>query len=245
VQTQVTSLNNTGTTVGFWSNSNNGVGLDANFGFVDSGGTFTNVNNPATPTTGLTFNQLLGVNDSNTAVGFYIDAAGINHGYTYNILTNTFSANIDDPNGTSTTAAAINNAGEIAGFYVDAGGLMHGFLDNGGTFTTVNAPGAVDTTLLGLNDLGQAVGDEVDAMGQMHGLIFNSLSDAFQVLDDPNGVGTTTLNGVNDNSSIVGFYVGGDDFTHGLLATTPEPGSLALVGSGLGRLALRRRRKAA
>ena len=44
VQTQVTGLNNMGTTVGFWSNSNNGVGLDSNFGFTDVGGTFTNVN---------------------------------------------------------------------------------------------------------------------------------------------------------------------------------------------------------
>jgi hypothetical protein len=35
VQTQVTGLNNRGVTVGFWSNTNMGVGMDANFGWVD------------------------------------------------------------------------------------------------------------------------------------------------------------------------------------------------------------------
>ena len=42
VQTQVTGINNIGTTVGFWSDTNLGSG-DNNFGFTDVGGTFTNV----------------------------------------------------------------------------------------------------------------------------------------------------------------------------------------------------------
>ena len=44
LQAQVTGLNNIGTTVGFYSNTNNGIGLDANSGFVNQGGTFTTVN---------------------------------------------------------------------------------------------------------------------------------------------------------------------------------------------------------
>jgi hypothetical protein len=56
VQTQVTGINNIGTTVGFYSLTNMGVGLDSNFGFTDVGGTFTNVNNPNTATTPPTFN---------------------------------------------------------------------------------------------------------------------------------------------------------------------------------------------
>jgi len=99
VQTQVTGLNNVGTTVGFWSNTNNGIGMDSNFGFVEQGGTFTPVDNPNTAVTPPTFNQLLGVNDGNIAVGFYTDGAGVTHGYTYNIATMTFSADINDPMG--------------------------------------------------------------------------------------------------------------------------------------------------
>ncbi|HTA47604.1 MAG TPA: hypothetical protein VK789_34425 [Bryobacteraceae bacterium] len=247
VQTQVTGLNNVGTTVGFWSDTNLGIGLDSNFGFVDLGGTFTSVNDPGTATTPPVFNQLLGVNDGNIAVGFYTDAAGNTHGYTYNIAANTFSANIDDPlaNG-STTAAAINNAGEIAGFYTNASGATVGFLDNGGSFEPVTAPGAVDTSLLGLNNKGEAVGFDIDGAGNMHGIICNTATLACVQADDPNGIGTTTFNGVNDNGQIVGFYVNGDGNTIGVAANpTPEPGYfLVLFGALTGLVIIRFRRRA-
>lgn len=234
VQTQVTGINNAGTTVGFWSDTNMGGGTDNNFGFTDVGGTFTEVNHPGGPSTGLFTDQLLGVNNSNTAVGFYVDAGGATHGYTYNIGTMTFSGNIDDPNGVgATTAAAINNNGQIAGFYVGLDGNMHGFFDNGGTFTTINAPGAMDTVLLGLNDFGEAVGVQTLASGALDGLICDAFTGTCQTLDDPNGIGTTTFNGVNDRGQIVGFYVNGEGNTIGLLADVPEPASLLLLAGGL------------
>ena len=119
VQTQVTGLNNVGTTVGFFSNTN--TGTDSNVGFVKMGTAFVPVMNPNTGTTAPMVNQLLGVNDQNLAVGFYTDAMGVTHGYTYDIMNAAFSANIDDPNAFNTTAAAINNDGLIVGFYTDGG----------------------------------------------------------------------------------------------------------------------------
>ena len=245
VQTQVTGLNNIGTTVGFWSDTNMGVGMDNNFGFVNLGVSFINVNNPGTGTTPPVVNQLLGVNDGNIAVGFFTDAAGDTHGYTYNIASNTFSANIDDPNAVgNTTAAAINNAGQIAGFYTDAAGDSHGFIDIGGTFTTLDAAGAMNTSLLGLNNLGEAVGFDVDAAGLMHGIVCNTSTLACMEVDDPNGIGTTTFNGVNDKGQIVGFYVNGNDNTIGLLANpVPEPSMFLLVSVGLLGFGIVRRRQ--
>jgi hypothetical protein len=142
-QTQVVGINNDSspTTVGFWvDNAGNNVG------FVHQGSTFTSISDPNTPT-GSGFNQLLGVNNNNVAVGFYIDANGNSQAYSYNIATAAFAA-IKLPsrfNPVMTTATGINNAGEISGYYVDAAGNVHGFLDNGGTFSSFDDPSGLGT----------------------------------------------------------------------------------------------------
>ena len=248
-QTQVTGLNNIGTTVGFFSDTNKGVGLDNNFGWVNVGGTFTEANDPfastfTSPAGPLFTDQLLGVNDSNVAVGFYVDDNGNTHGYTYNIGTKT-STTIDDPNATpgTTTAAAINNAGNIAGFATNPGtGTTEGFLDIGGTFSFVNVPGSSSTMLLGLNNTGEAVGVTTFGMS-MFGILCNTATLACTEFSDPNEVGTTTFNGLNDNGKIVGFYVNGAGNTIGLVASVPEPSMFLLSGCGVLLIGLLRRRR--
>ena len=125
VQTQVTGLNNNGVTVGFYSGTNNGPPNDANYGFwTNNPHVFTSVQDPFTPpaTKALPTNQLLGINNSGTAVGFFVSANGNSHGYTFNTNTAKFSAPINAPGAVSTTTAAIDNAGDLAGFFTDAGG---------------------------------------------------------------------------------------------------------------------------
>jgi hypothetical protein len=260
VQTQMTAVNGNGTTfTGYTYPTNNGVAVDFQFGFYEQGGVFTMVNNPKTPNCGatpdpcdsgvITENQLIGVNNANLAVGFYNDIHGVSHGYTYDIATKTFSADINDPNASTTiggtVTAAINNSDEIAGFYTDTSGNIDGFLDVGGTFTTVDAPGSTETELLGLNDKGIADGFTVIDDVQ-HGLLFDSLTDTFTILDPP-GSTATTLNGLNDAGQLVGFYVDAAGNTDGLLANpVPEPSTwlMILAGfAGLGGLGFRRSRR--
>jgi len=121
VQTQVVGITPLGstTTVGFYVDGNGN-----NIGFVDTNGIFTSVTDPLTPATTPSVNQLLGVNDNNTAAGFYVNGSGAAQGYTYNILTTAFTS-ITLPgsfNAVSTTVTDINDAGVITGFYTDAGG---------------------------------------------------------------------------------------------------------------------------
>jgi hypothetical protein len=85
IQTQVIGINDLGTTVGFWSNQNTASMTNDNFGFYAWGGHFHSVNFPTRNNASPPVNQLLGVNDENVAVGFYTDAKGNNHGYTYSI----------------------------------------------------------------------------------------------------------------------------------------------------------------
>lgn len=253
-QTQITALNDIGTRTGYTYPTNLGVAFDFQFGFYERGGAFTMVNNPKTPDCGvlgacdsgvITENQLIGVNNANLAVGFYNDRHGDSHGYTYDIATKTFSADINDPLAVSTVTAAINNSDEIAGFFTDSAGVTHGFIDNGGVFSTVDPAGSTETQLLGLNDKGIADGFAIIG-GVQHGILFDSLTDTFTMLD-PLGSTATTLNGINDAGDVVGFFVDAKGNTDGALGTpVPELSTwlMMLAGfAGLGGLGLRRARR--
>ena len=217
VQTQVTGLNNRGVTVGFWSNTNMGAGMDANFGWVDVNGRFRNADFPTGDSASPVTDQLLGVNDSDIAVGFFADARGNNHGYEYNINTGRFSSVVDPQNqGASLQATAINDRGDIAG---NIG--SDGFLLRHGHLTELAVPGASATMALGVSNFDEVVGTYMVGSGssaQMHGFTWQP-GRGFTSIDDPHGIGTTTINGVNDFGQLVGFYVDANGNTDGFLAT--------------------------
>jgi hypothetical protein len=212
VQTQVTGLNNSGDTCGFWVDANGN-----NFGFIEWNGVFTSYKNPHTGKG--TVNQLLGINDAGIAVGFYTDAGGVNHGYTVNQATGKFTA-VVPTNGSNVIASGINNAGDVVGFETTGSGNVDGWLRKGKKFTSFSFPGSNNTSPLGVNKNDEIVGFFVDSASAMHGFTLTTpLTDAkFKLVDDPNGKGTTTINGLNDKAQLVGFYVDGAGNTDGFLA---------------------------
>ena len=222
VQTQVTGLNNRGVTVGFWSDMNNASMSNDNFGFVDVDGHFRNADFPTGAPASPPVDQLLGVNDSDMAVGFYTDESGNNHGYEYNIGDSRFST-VTDPAApdASLTAAAINDRGDVAGFYANpSSGNTDGFLKAHGQFIDLAVPGASSTMALGVNGSDEVVGVYVpgDNAQALDGFIWTP-QHGFTTLDDPHGLGTTTINGVNDLGQVVGFYVDANGNTDGFVAT--------------------------
>jgi len=219
VQTQVTGLNNRGVTVGFWSSMNNASQVNDNHGFVDVGGHFRTADFPTGSPAVPPVDQLLGVNDSNVAVGFYTDAAGNNHGYEYDINSGRFGT-VTEAGVTSLTAAAINNRGDVAGFYTNPGnGSTDAFVKfENRTFIDLAVPGAASTMALGVNNYDEVVGVYSDAAGNMHGFTWTPRH-GFTTVDNPHGLGTTTINGVNDHGQLVGFYLDANGNTDGFLAT--------------------------
>jgi len=90
-------------------------------------------NVPGEPGATFVFSQILGINDSGIAVGYYGDSTTSQHGFFYNTITGAYMF-LDDPaeqfdNGVEITQiTGINNSGEIAGFYSDASGVFDGFV---------------------------------------------------------------------------------------------------------------------
>jgi probable HAF family extracellular repeat protein len=217
-QTQVTGINNADRTVGFWADANGD-----NFGFVDHDGTFTDVVDPNAPKSAPgapTVQQLLGINDKDVAVGFYTDANGNNHGFTYDVKSGSFDA-FAIAGFDSTTTTAINNKGDLAGF-VTVNGNDVAFLQDGKTLDWLSGPkGAVSVQALGVNNEDQVVGSFTDGNGATHGFLWDKGSNSYTTIDDPNGVkgktAMTVVNGINDKGQLVGFYLDTHGNTDGML----------------------------
>jgi hypothetical protein len=220
VQTQATGINNAGLTTGFWSDTNLGGG-DANFAFLRTPlahGKFTYISaiDPATASAPRV-SQALGINNSNVVAGFYADAAGTTHAYTYALATGTYTA--FSPPGLATAMTGINDSGTTSGFATNAKQTTFGFVRSasGGVLTYFHVPQSFNTQLLGINNSGIAVGFYVDANNITHGLYYVASTGAWVKVDDPNGVGGTVVNGINNKNQLVGFYTDAAGNVHGMI----------------------------
>ncbi len=166
-------INNNGLIVGFYlGNDGQTHGFQANVAnAVSNILTGTAIADPTIPVVpgepGATFvfSQILGVNDTGIAVGYYGDSTTSQHGFLYNTTTGAYTF-LDDPSlgfnaGVEVTQiTGINNSGEISGFYTDASGVAHSFVGCPvgtvcpGFGTSVPEPGALSLFSVGLATLG-------------------------------------------------------------------------------------------
>ncbi|MBZ5663202.1 MAG: hypothetical protein LAO30_01225 [Acidobacteriia bacterium] len=212
-QTQVIGINNDPFKVsGFYVSKHKTVG------FTDYQGTFTSVAFPKK-----SFNQLLSQNDYGQAAGYYstkADGSGPDTAYVFDEDGGVFEA-FTIPGSVSAQATGINNASSVCGFFVDAAGVNHGWLRILGHFHVLDYPGSTGTQALGLNNKGLVVGFWTDTSGNTHGFVYTVATQSFVSVDDPSGIGSTVVNGINDNGVLVGFY-GAAPLNSGFVASPQE-----------------------
>jgi len=174
-----------------------------------SGYSFTTLNDQADPT----FNQLLGINDHATIVGYFGSGTPANlhpnKGYQLNNLYNQANyINENFPGSQQTQVVGINNHGVTVGFWVDANGDNFGFVEQHGQFTSVSNPHSNATTpfdqLLGVNDHGVAVGFYNDAAGNSHGYSYDIETGYIHGVHIP-GATSVVATAINNAGSISGF----------------------------------------
>jgi len=104
-------------------------------------------------------------------VGYYIDTAGILHGY-YRDANGALHFPIDPSGSVQTILFGDNDRNWVVGRYADASGVTHGlFFTAPNNFFTFDYPGSTFTSLNGINDQGNICGRYVDASGIAHGII--------------------------------------------------------------------------
>jgi hypothetical protein len=136
--------------------------------FLNIGGTLTEFSVPnATATLAYQLNR------TNQSCGYYIDSAGVTHGY-WRDTNGTIHAPIDPTGSTGTIVFGNNDKNLIVGRYSDAAGATHGFLfsPKNNRFLIYDQPGATFTSLNGINRNNTITGRYTDPnTGIDHGLI--------------------------------------------------------------------------
>ncbi|HEY7243386.1 MAG TPA: Ig-like domain-containing protein [Xanthobacteraceae bacterium] len=164
--------------------------------FVYDDGSFAIINDPSAGNNSSGTNRYEGtyaksINDKGQIVGYYIDSAGIWHGF---LDDNGVFTDIDAAPGATNVATGIDNNGQIIGYYLDGSGY-HGFLDDNGVFTNIDAGGF--TIPAGINNDGDITGYG----GSYGGFLYSNGS--FTAVNDP--LGYSFDQGINDFDQIVGY----------------------------------------
>ena len=191
--------------------------LDVYGGFFLSGTTFTEYTFP-------TANKYLtGIND----VGDFCGTSDLLDNWSGFLVLGDGSGASNWYIGSITEANAVNIHKGIVGDYTDEFDFrVHGYLKDthipfGRFMQPVDYPGSSDTYLLGLNGGGRViVGKYVDNAGATHGLILQR-PDAWTTYDYPGAI-ETSLNGINNNKVISGYYADSSGVRHGFIGKVHE-----------------------
>ncbi len=182
---------------------------------------FETLDNPAD----LTFNQLLGINNSSVIAGYFGVGSSTHPNKGYTLVPPSTYANENFPGSTQTQVVGINNNASpiTVGFWIDGSGNNFGFVEQGGTFTTVSDPNAATgqtvTQLLGVNDNNIAAGFYLDMNGYAQAFTYSIAGNSFTPVTLPSSYNAvqTTATGINNAGVVSGFYTDSSGNTHGFI----------------------------
>jgi hypothetical protein len=213
--TTLYDINGFGDITGRYINSNHEA-----HSFVLRGGTFTPIDDPASPRGRGYGTQADSINDAGDIVGDFTDEKFGVHGF---VLHDGTYTTIDAPHAehglyVGTHAFGINDAGDIVLHTQPGQRIFEGYLLRDGRFKKINDPQGVGGTVVsGINAAGVIVGQWLDGNGVSHGMVY--CKGIFTTHDDPNGVGGlgTGLQKINAEGDIAGWYTDAHNHDHGFL----------------------------
>lgn len=173
----------------------------------------------------LTFNQLLGINDSNVIAGYFGSGQPGHPNKGYLLFPPYGQANYVNenfPHSAQTQVTGLNNRGLQVGFFVNKKGANFGFYAIHHTqfhkveFPTKNNAKPHFEQLLGINDNSIAVGFYNDSHGTAHGYSYNIHTGQFHIIK-VSGDTNVTAAAINNLGDVAGFATSGAATTEGFL----------------------------
>jgi hypothetical protein len=233
---QLLGINNDGIIVGYFGSGaaghpNKGYVLLPPFAQRD----FFNENFPGSAQT-----QVIGINDHEATVGFWVNKAGANFGF-YSVNGRLITA--DFPTGTPAKPPVdqllgVNNHNVAVGFFTNSGGQNRGYTYNINTkkFARVLVPGAAglgpSLTAAGINNAGAITGF-YNKTATVVDAFLKTANGHFTTIAFP-GASSTEAFGVNDSGEVVGQYTvgtGNAAVTHGFTWRAGQFVSVDIAGA--------------
>jgi len=225
--TQLLGINDHGIIAGY--HGDEGTEMTPNKGFTlriaDNQNNFTDENFPGSVQT-----QVIGINNADDTVGFWVDNNNVQHGFIK--LHDKEAENVDLPGTTNNNLLGINNKDQAAGFYTDAAGMQHGYVrEKDGSFLVPALP-SPSNQVTGINDKGTEVGFLQQVAGGTTSTGF-ILKDGKLTELRAFGSSNTMALGVNNSDDVVGTYVDANGVTKGFVYDNGKYESIEMQGAQL------------
>lgn len=190
-------------------------------GFVKIKGLWTLFTDPNEGSGNNAVTEILGINDSSYAVGFYINSSGVSVPFVLNVPSESYTE-LQPPGAIGAEATGINGKSDISGWESTSNGAQGWFL-KAGIYYTFAAPNATATYAMSLNWQDQVVGSYVDASGKSHGFVLTGPTrggsqQTWQTIDAPGDAGGTWVTGISNHDYVCGYYIDGSGVQHGFVA---------------------------